>query len=277
MNRKIFAIPIALLLAGVVALLTTFAVAADSSGGGNHWLPWTNGGLCTAPGGCWVNDCSGWNLGSVAAIPDSTGVTVTFKVTVGDFATGPKNGHVTVGVNGTFSNPTLSQVASDTVDYKSLFTGTVLDDEVIPGTIVYSKHFSMSVGTYTFVVLFGQDGCENCGQVSDPVTVSVTHTNNSSGFKPDGTVWWTVDKRLRDPMTCHFAIYDGGVPMDSNVLPICNYYLIKKNEAPLWFKGQWFDPHSYIEGTLDGVKVYQDSWTGMFVPWSTITASGPWY
>jgi len=272
MNKKIFAIPIAILM----ALITTFAVAADN----NSWLPWTNGGACSPPTGCWTNNPVGWILGPVTASQDASGVTIEFTVQTGDFSTGPSHGHILVGYNGSLNSPTFDQVAADTVNFKSLYTGVVLDDEVINGgTTHYSKHFKLGNGVYAFTVLFAQDGCENEGQWTQ-VTVSINHTNNSSGFVPDGVVWWTVDKPQRDPMSCYFYITDGGKPSDSVVVNICNYYLIKQNEAPLWFKGQWGNAHPYIEGTMiDGSNkvVYKDGWNGRYVPWSTITATGPWY
>jgi hypothetical protein len=58
---------------------------------------------------------------------------------------------------------------------------------------------------------------------------------------------------------------------------ICNYRLLANGQPPLWFPGMWRFPHNYVEGYLNGVKVYKDGWTGQYVPWSTITYSDAWW
>lgn len=132
---------------------------------GPQWLPWVNPTPCTAPGGCWINDCTTWDLGPVTMVPDSTGVWITFTATIGDFSTGPHAGHITVGEDGFYNNPTYAQVAGDTADPVALFTGTVLDNVAnIPATITYNKHVNVSAG-HTIAIYFGQEGCANCARV----------------------------------------------------------------------------------------------------------------
>jgi hypothetical protein len=70
----------------------------------------------------------------------------------------------------------------------------VLDDEVISGSVPYSKHFPVS-GTNTFVVLFGQDGCANCGQMS---AVTVTVTPPSCPWVPTGLTTWNYQLKFLD-------------------------------------------------------------------------------
>jgi hypothetical protein len=259
MNKKIFA---SILIALVLTIGVVFGVAAA-----NHWLPWQG---CTPSGsgglGCWINDCSTWILGPVSAVPDSSGVTVSFNFTVGDFATGPHNGHITVGYGGTFADPTYNQAATDTVDPEALFSGTVLDHKVVSGSSSYSKHFNLPVGTYTFVVYFGQDGCANCAQVSDPVTVTVSH--KPPVFKPTGNVLWSVTKIERDPMLCYVWILDGSQPSD---------YVVSKYCGALWPAGSWNHPHNYIEGYFGGVYGFKDGWTGQFLTPDELPQTSIWW
>ena len=172
MNKILYVLFVVAMITGLAAFAVPQVSAAQPVPPPTwSWLPWQG---CTpngSPGqGCWKNDCNTWILSPVTAVSDSTGVWIKFDYTIGDFSTGPHFGHITVGVDGSFAQPTYSQAANDTVDPATLFTGTVLDDMAnVPTSGTYNKHFNVPAGS-VITVYFGQEGCGNCAKV-DPVTV----------------------------------------------------------------------------------------------------------